>query len=130
LIVQSGANRSAQDEFYLCQPKQPILLQTETMKQLIVLLLLLPLIAAISLLPDPTDASYRADMRFESSGALPGELSANDSDLISRPLAENLLDHIVIPSCPGRVDFRVRCNNRRVFYETVPIHKLKAVFVI
>lgn len=100
------------------------------MKRLIALLLLLPLVAAGALLPDLTDASYRTDMRFEASGALPGEPSTNNCDSISRSFTEESAAHAIIAAPLEIIPFRARSNARQLFYESVPIHKVNAVFVI
>ena len=100
------------------------------MKALIVLVLLLPLVTVSSTSASAPDGSYRVDMKFQSTGALPGEILANDSELASQSHLERILDRVVTVSPTGLGDLGFSKNAYRVFYKAVAIHKLKAVFVI
>ena len=69
-------------------------------------------------------------MKFQSTGALPGEILANDSELASQSHPERRLDLVATVSPTGLGDLGFSKNAYRVFYKAVPIHKLKAVFVV
>ena len=100
------------------------------MKVLIVLVLLLPLATVSSTSASTPDGSYRVDMKFRSTGPLPGEILASDSELASQSHLEKTLDLLVPVSCTEPGDLGFSRNTYRVSYKAVPIHKLKAVFVI
>ena len=69
-------------------------------------------------------------MKFRSTGTLPGEILANDSELASQSPLERILDLVLTVSPTGLGDLGFSKNAYRVFYKAVAIHKLKAVFVI
>jgi len=100
------------------------------MKALIILVLLLPLVTVSSTSASAPDGSYRVDMKFRSTGTLPGEILANDSELASQSPLERILDLVLTVSPTGLGDLGFSKNAYRVFYKAVAIHKLKAVFVI